>query len=186
MKAFIWKLNLCKCVLITWHLKGVILSAIFNFITITLFQREDGSLWPSTLNQFKNSYVVFVIVHSQEEISTVGSNGAVFGRPRDVYYHYTMLTFFYIFFCIKWNGNQNWNRSKSNKYQNHMVKLNPDSLIVSFFFFFWPQLLKAEPLSVLPHSRMLLGTGIKKKKTSLKVKSLYCKVFSWLEETLFL
>lgn len=57
-----------------WHLKGVILSAIFNFITIKLFWRRAGSLWPNALNQFENSYVEFVTVHSQEDISTMGTN----------------------------------------------------------------------------------------------------------------
>lgn len=57
-----------------WHLKGVILSAMFNFITIKLFQRDAGSLWSNALNQIKNSYVEFVIVHSQEDISTMGTN----------------------------------------------------------------------------------------------------------------
>lgn len=50
LKGFIWKWNLCKCVFMIWHLKGVILSAIFNFITIKLFlklfQRDCGlMLW---------------------------------------------------------------------------------------------------------------------------------------------
>lgn len=62
------------CVLMIWHVKGVILSAIFNFITIKLFQKDAGGLWPGALNQFENSFVEFVTVHSQEEISAMGTN----------------------------------------------------------------------------------------------------------------
>ena len=57
-----------------WHIKRVILSAIFNFITIKLFRRDAGILWPNAFNQFKNSFVEFVIVHSQEDISRMGTN----------------------------------------------------------------------------------------------------------------
>lgn len=48
--------------LMIWHVRRVILSAIFNFITIKLFQRDAGGLWPGALNQFENSYVELVIV----------------------------------------------------------------------------------------------------------------------------
>lgn len=53
LKGFIWKWNLCKCLLMIWHLKGVILSAIFNFITIKLFlklfQRDCGLMFWTNL-----------------------------------------------------------------------------------------------------------------------------------------
>lgn len=128
VKAFIWKWNLCKCVLMIWHLKEVILSAIFNFITIKLFQRDAGSLWPKALNQFKNSYVEFVIVHSQEDISQWEPIKQPLG-DQEVFTLVTQCWSFPIFFLHRVNWQSKLEQVEIyHKYLNQLVKPNPHSL----------------------------------------------------------